>query len=174
MNTPAIELDFKRRRGPSRLGATLLAIGIGAGILAAIEYCAAGDELSHQLQTLDHAQRPTRSKHAVPLQNTDPQHMNLVLDRLTLPWERFFDALEAATSDQATLLAIVPDAAKGTVQIRGEARDIGVVLYYVSKLESGGVFRDVELVEHELSTQNSELPLRFLVSARWTSAPEKR
>lgn len=173
MNRP-LQLNFKHRRGPSRLGVLLLVIGIGTGILAAIEHRNASDELAQQLQTLDHAQRRGVPRHSAPLPVTDAQHMNLVLERLTLPWEQFFDALETANSGQATLLAIVPDAVKGSVQIRGEARDIGVVLHYVSTLESGGFFNNVELVEHERGTQNAELPLRFLVTARWTPVPQKR
>jgi hypothetical protein len=47
-------------------------------------------------------------------------------------------------------------------------------VYYVSKLEQGGFFRDVEIVEHERGTQNPDLPLRFLVTARWTPTAEQR
>ncbi|MDP3515143.1 MAG: PilN domain-containing protein [Sulfuritalea sp.] len=151
----------------------LLAAGLGAGVLSWAEYRTANEELANRIHTLESAQRATRPTHAAPLPNTDPQHMNRVLERLTLPWEGFFDALESAAVEYATLIAITPDTARGSVQIRGEARDIGVVVYYVSKLESGGFFRDVDLVEHERGTQNADLPLRFLITARWTPAVEK-
>lgn len=173
MSAPLLELDFKPRRRPSRAGMLLLAAGLGAGVLSWAEYRTANEELANRIHTLESAQRATRPTHAAPLPNTDPQHMNRVLERLTLPWEGFFDALESAAVEYATLIAITPDTARGSVQIRGEARDIGVVVYYVSKLESGGFFRDVDLVEHERGTQNADLPLRFLITARWTPAVEK-
>lgn len=173
MSAPRLELDFKRRRRPSRAGLLLLAAGLGAGALAFAAHRTANEELASRIHTLESAQRATRPAHAAPLPNTDPQHMNRVLDRLTLPWEGFFNALEAAAVEYATLISIAPDAARGSVQIRGEARDIGVVVYYVSKLENGGFFHDVDLVEHERGTQNADLLLRFLITARWTPAAEK-
>lgn len=173
MSAPLLDLDFKHRRRPSRAGLLLFAAGLGAGALAWAEYRTAHEELASHIHTLESAQRATRPAYAAPLPNTDPQHMNRVLERLTLPWEGFFDALESAAVEYATLLSIAPDATRGSVQIRGEARDIGVVVYYVSKLERGGFFRDVDLVEHERGTQNPDLPLRFLITARWTPVQEK-
>lgn len=173
MSAPRLELDFKRRRRPSRAGILLLAAGLGAGVLAWAEYRSANEDLAIRIHMIESAQRATRPTHAAPLPNTDPQHMNRVLERLTLPWEGFFDALESAAVEYATLISIAPDAARGSVQIRGEARDIGVVVYYVSKLERGGFFRDVDLVEHERGTQNADLPLRFLITAHWTPAAVK-
>lgn len=173
MSAPLLELDFKRRRRPSRAGLLLLAAGLGAGVLAFMVHRTASEELASRIHTLESAQRMARPAHAAPLPNVDPQHMNRVLNRLTLPWEGFFDALESAAVEYATLISIAPDAARGSVQIRGEARDMGVVVYYVSKLQRGGFFRDVDLVEHERGTQNADLPLRFLITARWTPVAEK-
>lgn len=173
MSAPLLELDFKRRRRPSRAGLLLLAAGLGAGVLALVAHRTASEELASRIHTLESAQRAARPAYVAPLPNADPQHMNRVLDRLTLPWEGFFDALESAAVEYATLTSIAPDAVRGSVQIRGEARDIGVVVYYVGKLESGGYFRDVDLVEHERGTQNADLPMRFLITARWTPAAEK-
>lgn len=173
MSAPVLELDFKRRRWPSRTGLLLLAAGLGAGALALAAYRTAKGELASRIHTLGNVQRAPRPAHVASLPNTDPQHMNRVLDRLTLPWEGFFDALESAAVEYSTLISIAPDATRGSVQIRGEARDIGVVVYYVSKLENSGFFRDVDLVEHERGTQNTDLPLRFLITAHWTPAQEK-
>lgn len=167
MSAPLLELDFKRRWHSSRFGALLLVVGVTGAALALAEYHTINEELERQMQNLDGAERPAKAKHATQLPASDPKHFNQVLDRLTLPWEQFFDALETNSGDQATLLAIVPDVTKGTVQIRGEARNIDVVLQYVSKLESSGFFHHAELVEHELGMKNAELPLRFLVTARW-------
>ncbi len=174
MTRPELVLDFKKQRMPSRLGLLLLAIGLAAGTLAFADYRSATEELIARQRALDGVQRAIRPTHTSPLPAADPKHMNLVVDRLTLPWEGFFDALESAATEHATLLSIAPDSSKRTVQVRGEARDIGAVVHYIGKLESGGFFSHVDLVEHELGTQNADLPLRFLVTARWNPASERR
>jgi hypothetical protein len=80
-------------------------------------------------------------------------------------WEALLLALESASDDSLTLLAIEPGPRE--ISISGEARDLGASLDYVKRLQNFAVFADVHLVRHQLLTENPYRPVRFALSARW-------
>jgi hypothetical protein len=89
------------------------------------------------------------------------------LRRLSVPWEAFFGALEAAQSERAWLLSIEPDVQNGTVTLAGEARDYLAALSYVANLEQQKFLSRVHLVKHETRQNDPRRPLAFVVSASW-------
>lgn len=163
-----LELDFRRRSRASAAGLSVLVAGIGL-LATAVFLQRQADEEVHRLENalagLFPAQVRNVEAERFPVASTE--HMQAVLASLKLPWEKFFTALEAIPPDDVTLLAITPEAKRGTVQLRGEARNLYAVLRYVKAIGSGGYFTDAELLEHEIGTQNPVLPVRFVIAARW-------
>jgi hypothetical protein len=93
-----------------------------------------------------------------------------VVRQLTLPWEQLFEAVESAGSKHIALLALEPDTEKKLVKINGEARDLAVLLNYITRLEKQEVFGPVYLQSHQVQ-QGSETSVRFSLLAVWRGTP---
>jgi hypothetical protein len=89
------------------------------------------------------------------------------LGRLAMPWDRLFEALEAAHSERIVLLAVEPDAENRTVTITGESKDYLTALAYLANLAQQESLQQVHLVHHEMRQQPSSRPLLFSISAAW-------
>ena len=92
------------------------------------------------------------------------------VDRLAMPWNRLFAALESAASDQVALLGMEPDPKAGTVVISGDSKDYLAALTYVLNLERNEALDRVQLVRHEVKADDPQAPVSFAVSARWSEA----
>jgi uncharacterized protein YfaT (DUF1175 family) len=88
---------------------------------------------------------------------------NEVLRRLTLPWERLFQAVESSSGKEVALLTVNPDMEKGVVKISGEAKNLASALEYIQKLEKQEMFGTVYLQSHQIQWQDSEKPVRFSI-----------
>lgn len=89
------------------------------------------------------------------------------IQRLSMPWDNLFGALESTARARIALLAIEPDTKTGTVLISGQAGDYPAVLDYVSELGHAGPLSRVHLVRHELRLNDPRQPVAFTVSASW-------
>jgi hypothetical protein len=90
------------------------------------------------------------------------------VDRLAMPWERLFGALEAAASEDVALLGIEPDAKAGTVLISGDSKDYLSTLTYVLNLSRGESLQRVQLVRHQVKEDDPRGAVSFAVSAGWS------
>ena len=89
------------------------------------------------------------------------------IQRLQLPWDPLFGALEAAASGSIALAAIEPDAKSGTVVISGQAENYPAVLDYVVQLRQTKALGGPHLVRHEVRPDDPQRPIAFAVSAAW-------
>ena len=96
---------------------------------------------------------------------------NAILQQLALPWDALFQTLEATRDQDIALLSIQPDAAKQSVRIGGEAKNLTTLLAYITRLEQGRVLDHVYLTSHEVRTQDAEQPVRFSLAAHWAVQP---
>ena len=96
---------------------------------------------------------------------------NEVLQKLTVPWETLFMALEKTRGDKIVLLAVEPDARKGLVRITAEAKTAEDMLDYLRRLGNEAAFSRVILVNHQIQQQDSERPLRFSLIVNWERKP---
>lgn len=99
------------------------------------------------------------------------RYASRVIDKLDLPWDSLFAAVESAFNQQATLLAIEPDAETRQVRLTAEAKDFPAMLDYLKQLQQSPALRDAYLSSHQINQQDSQRPVRFVINARWVDAP---
>jgi len=161
-----IQIDFGRsRRGSPWLGRALLAIAAVVCLDAALTYQGLHTSLKENGARL--AQRsPERAA------KVSPQEVAAVretVERIALPWDELFSALESAASDKVALAAIEPDTAKGTVTISGDSKDYLAALSYVFNLGRSDSLDHVQLVRHEPKANDPNGAVSFAVSAAWSA-----
>ena len=88
------------------------------------------------------------------------------IERIAVPWDELFNAVETVKAEHIALLAIEPDPKSGTLNLSGEARDYPALLTYVARLEKAKPLHDVYLLHHEIRQSNLRA-LTFLITARW-------
>jgi hypothetical protein len=81
--------------------------------------------------------------------------------------------LEAASHDEAgsvAVLAVEPDREKGRIRIVAEARNLGMALAYIERLQKSHALRFPMLDSHEIRVEDRDQPVRFQMSAEWKTA----
>lgn len=160
-----LEIDFVRAGQRSRwAGPVLLAVSVAAAAHAAVSYADLRSSVREAEAKLARVSPAHRGK------KTSSEELAAARDaveRLTLPWNALFGALEGAASDQVALLAIEPDPKAGTVTISGDSKDYLAALTYVLELRRAPALSRVELVRHELKSKDPQRPVSFSISATW-------
>ena len=164
-----LELDFSRQRGSSPwAGRVLLALAAAFALDVGMSYRELKASLdSHQ------ARIAAAQPRATPQRKASAEEVALVRDtvqRIGMPWDKLFGALESAASEQVALLGIEPDPAAGTVVISGDSQDYLAVLTYVLNLSRAEPLTRVQLVRHETKANDPNGPVSFAVSAAWAEA----
>jgi len=159
----ALHIDFgaSRQRSPW-IGRVMLAAAALVALDAGLSYHTAKNTLTENQSRL--AQRTT----ARSAPKVSPQEVAAVRDtvqRLTMPWDDLFAAIESAASDKVALAAIEPDPRNGTVTISGDGKDYLAALSYVLNLSHTEGLDRVQLVRHEQKNEG----VSFAVSAAWSA-----
>ena len=161
-----LNLNFASQgQGSPWLGRLVLAAGAAVCLDAGLSYKSLHDAL-----TQNEARFATRAP-AGPTLKVSPQEVAVVretVQRLGLPWNELFAALEAAATPSVVLASIEPDTAKGTITISGDGKDYLAALSYVSNLSRSEGLERVELVRHERKNPDPNGPVSFAVSAAWS------
>src|SRR5205085_814015 len=118
------------------------------------------------------ARSQTRSAPAAKVSPEELAAVRETVDRIGLPWEKLFGALEGAANDQVALLGIEPDPKSGTVIISGDSKDYLAALSYVLNLSQTDALSRVQLVRHEVKGNQPQGPVNFAVSAAWSEAKQ--
>ena len=163
-----LALDFVHRARspwPARL---LLAVALAVALDVALSYKSLGSAIA-----LSEARLARAQPRSAPARKVSPEELAAVretVERLAMPWDRLFAALESAASEQVALLGIQPDPKAGTVVISGDSKDYLAALSYVLNLSHAQALDRVQLVRHELKKDDPQAPVRFAVSAAWAGA----
>lgn len=102
-----------------------------------------------------------------PALQRDVRFAEQVVQRLSLPWDELFAAIESASGDRIALLGVEPDSQRGEVRLTGEAADYKALLAYLGRLSQPGRLSGVHLVRHEIKADDPQRPLTFIVAAGW-------
>jgi len=116
------------------------------------------------------AKAPPRSAPGRKVSAEELATVRETVERLAMPWDRLFAALESAASNQVALLGIQPDPKTGTVVISGDSKDYLAALSYVLNLSRTEALDRVQLVRHEVKANDPQSPVAFAVSAGWSQA----
>lgn len=175
-----LSLDFQRSaRRPNLAGAALLALGLAAVVAAGIQYRELADGIASQEAQIAGLERTAQRKPTGTRQTAletqqlgvEIRYANQVVQELSLPWDRLFQAVETAGSEDVALLTVEPDARKRLLKITGEARNLAAVLAYIRLLEQQPVLTDIYLQNHQIQQQDADKPIRFALTASWRAAP---
>ena len=158
----ALQIDFRATgRHSPWIGRVMLAAAALVALDAGASYYLARNTLLENQARL--AQRtPARAP------KVSPQEVAAVretVQRLTLPWDDLFSAIESVASDKVALAAIEPDPRNGTVTISGDSKDYLAALSYVLNLSHSEGLARVQLVRHEQKNEG----VSFAVSAAWSA-----
>ncbi len=96
---------------------------------------------------------------------------NEVLNQISIPWNKLFQAVEWSSGRDVALLTIEPDAEQHLVKISGEGKNIEAAFSYVRHLSEQEIFTSVYLQSHQVQLQNPERPVRFALVATWRETP---
>ncbi|GAB7564378.1 hypothetical protein LG202_24170 [Methylobacillus methanolivorans] len=135
--------------------------------------------LEQRLQQVQDARKPVQVTAIQPqalsaTQKSAIKEANTILGELGRPWPVLLNRLEQVAQPEIALLAIRPDAAKGKLRLKGEARDITSLLAYMQRLEAVPEMQDVTLDEHEVMEKPQDGGMahfiRFGITVRWGGA----
>ena len=146
------------------LGRAMLAIAAVVMVDAGFSYHAARQALREN--EIRYARRaPTAAAKVSPQEVAAARE---TVQRLAMPWDHLFRALESAASDKVALASIEPDTRNGTVTISGDGKDYLAALSYVANLSHTDGLERVQLVRHEQKA-NQNGAVSFAVSAAWST-----
>ncbi len=163
-----LQLDFvAEKRSSPWLGWLLLGIAgfiaVDTGVSYHVARSTAKEAEALLAQRLPAGRAPAR---ATPAEVAEVRES---VQRLSMPWDSLFVALESAASENVTLSAIEPDTRAGTVTIQGDGKDYLAALTYVLNLSRTEGLERVQLVRHEQKANDPKGPVTFAVSAAWSA-----
>ena len=167
-----LDLEFIPRKSALRADWLLLAVALIWIADLGISYHSVRQQIAQKEESLGKQGR-TRGARDNESSTTSASAAELViaretLQRLALPWENLFGALEQASSERIVLMNIQPEPRAGTAIVSGEASDFPSVLDYIAKLKNSGKLRKVHLVKHEMRSTEPQRPLSFSVLIEWS------
>jgi len=163
-----LELDFRAgRRGAAWAGRILALVAVAFALDVGASYIGHRNALQRIETELTRASAAAGSVRAGPVSPEEWRAARETLERLSLPWNNLFRALESSAGEDVALLAIEPDPRSGTAVVTGESRDYDAALKYIARLGEHEALKHVYLVKHELRPESSRRPLLFSVSASW-------
>jgi hypothetical protein len=165
-----LELDFRRERAASPwVGRIVLAVALAFAADVAVSFYQARETAVRLKEEIAQAHPRTPA----PERKVSAEEIAAVRDtveRIGLPWERLFRAVESVASGAIALTGLEPDSKSGTVLISGEGKDYLAALTYVLALGRDEALANVQLVRHEANTDNPKAPVSFTISAAWSEA----
>ena len=166
-----LDLEFIPRKPALRADWVLLAVALIWIADLGISYHGARQQLAQKEETLAKQARTRGARDsgtsAANAPTAELAAAREAIQRLSLPWESLFGALEQAANEHIVLMNIQPEPRAGTAIVSGEANDFPAVLDYIAKLKNSGKLRQVHLVKHEMRSTEPQRPLSFSVLVAW-------
>jgi Tfp pilus assembly protein PilN len=164
-------LDYRRAPAYTWVGKILLGLGLLTLVATGVFYQRLLSTAASQQSRLA---LPGSFAQTIPEQSSPDSHQDdanlqaaTIVTQLDLPWETFFQSLEASSGNDVAVLAIESQASPPTAKITAEAHDFATVTRFVERLQSLGFFTHVELLTHHVRAKDPQHPVRFEVGALW-------
>lgn len=173
---PNIALDFQ----PRRPGVLPLILLCASGVLCAdawLEVRSSNehlDDLQAQIaQAQRRAQRLVVATHdAAQREATLPTEQSKALRQaaaaIRIDWEALYRHIDQATQEDIALLAVIPNAARKTLHISGEARSMQAALDFIEALRRPPLSQ-VSLLSHKIKADDPQHPIIFEIAATWSN-----
>jgi hypothetical protein len=150
-------------------GRVLMAIAVAFSVDVAVSYKDVKASLQMNETKVARSQRSAQAApHSTRVSAEEVAAVRETVNRIGLPWDKLFGALEGAANDQVALLGIEPDPKGGTVVISGDSKDYLAALSYVLNLSQAEALHQVQLVRHEVKGNDPQGAVSFAVSAAWS------
>ena len=171
------KLDLDYQRIPNRATWASWALLL-AGFALCGEMALSYAKLHRELEGFENTLRATGSVREVAHQeahkNYSPAELasaRETIEKIAVPWNALFSAVETVEADHVSLLALEPDPKAGTLSLSGEARDFPSLLTYIARLGQINALHDVYLQRHEIRQDDPKHAVVFLIFARWGVKP---
>ncbi|MFT3848699.1 MAG: PilN domain-containing protein [Propionivibrio sp.] len=172
MKRVSVDFSGDRERLALRIGILLFVLAVEVASWVGWQVIATRNVLTQQTAKLDiqRSRRRSQSPQTPPPSRSQIGELKMaqaVIDRLTTPWESLFSALDSAFDEQVTLIGVEPQSERQEIQLTGEAKNLAAMQGYVRNLEHSPTFADTYLASHQITPQDPQHPVRFVVRARW-------
>jgi hypothetical protein len=145
-------------------GRVLMAVAVVFAGDVALSYKQVRDAIAVNETTMREQPRVTVARAIAP---EEVAVVSETVNRIGMPWEKLFGALESAANGEVALLGIEPDPKTGTVVISGDGKNYLAALSYVLNLSRSDALAQVQLVRHDTREKDPQGPVSFAVSAAW-------
>jgi len=173
-----MKLDYLSDGHNVRIGLIVLLMGLSGTMFMLWSYQQESQKISRQEALIASIRSERTSRLEILPVEKDSEQIALetsqakaIILELNLPWKELFEAIESYSKDDVAVLAIEPDAQKGLVRINAEAKSLDSLLAYLAYLQKIPLFKDVELVNHQVQEQDPQQPVRFMLQAAWGARP---
>jgi len=168
-----IALDFQPRR-PGLLSVVLFLAALLLCADAWIDDSALRDTLNEtesrlaqaqqRAERLDAGQRDSRPENV--FSDEESKALRQAIGAIRIDWEKLYNSIDQAISEDVSLLAVRPNATGKLVQISGEAKDMAAALALVEALRREPLAH-VALLSHQVKQNDTQRPIIFEISATW-------
>ena len=161
---PRLVIDYQHRRN-SRVGWFLLVLGAALCLGALLSK----QRLEQEVVAVEaHLQGTSKAPAAAGRAfETEISEAEEVARQLATPWQKLFQSLERASTEEVALLSVQPDAQRGSVSIIGEAKAYGDILSFARRLNQQAPLGDAHLVGTEIKEADPQRPMVFTIAAHW-------
>lgn len=170
----ALKLDYLSDGRNIWSGILLLAAGVLASVFVIWNYYEGSLKIARQESLLESIRSEKSSRlDKIPVEvnseeiTLETKEAKSVILELNLPWKELFAAVESYQKGDIGVLSIEPDSQKDMVRINAEAKSMDSMLAYIAYLQKTPLFREVELINHQIQEQDPQHPVRFMLQASW-------
>jgi Tfp pilus assembly protein PilN len=174
----ALKLDYLTDGRNLWLGLAVLLAGLCGTLIMLWSYHEGSQKIARQELVIAGIRSENAAKlELIPVEadsekiTLETNQAKVIILALNLPWKELFAAVETYTKDDVAVLSIEPDSQKGFVRINAEAKSLDSMLAYLAYLQKTPLFREVELVNHQIQEQDPQQPVRFMLQASWGGHP---
>lgn len=168
-----LELDYQKPANPPRKWAAWVLLVTGLAML--IDMGVSYERLQNDREAMNREIQTSKIRLDIPRNDKDDHQFTdkdfararQIINRLTIPWDTFFEGIESVSNANVAILSIEPDVQTGQLRIEGEAKDYAAILTLVARLRTTKPFSEVFLLRHETKRDDPQHPVSFTISTQW-------